>query len=492
MKNILIKFSIENPKKVFLITGLITLLSLLAMFRISVDTDPENMLPHSHPARVLHDKVKQQFGLSDMLVVGVVNEKDDEGIYNPKTLANLKMLSDKIMQLDGVIVDDVMSLPISDNITQIEKEGNKAISFHWMMEVPPENQAQATQIRNWVFRLPMLQNTLVSGDNKAAGLYIPIVAKDQSYRLYNKIKEIIATLDKNGDEFHITGLPVAEDTFGVEMFIQMAISAPAAAALIFVLMLFFFRSSALVAAPMVLAMATVIITMGLMIGMGFSVHIMSSMIPIFLMPIAVVDSIHVLSDFSDNYRAGKDKKELAEHCVTDLFRPMLFTSLTSLVGFLSLNTADIPPVRVFGSFVGFGIVLAFILTMTLIPAYMVSLSDDTLDKMAKRLHSHDDDQSLTARVLRKMPQPIMRYSKVILSAMVVIVVVSVWGISKTVINDNPMNWFEKSHPIRQADRVLNNHFAGTYEAYISFSNTENSDKTIMNAVTPILEKSEIN
>ncbi|PID64244.1 MAG: RND transporter, partial [Gammaproteobacteria bacterium] len=205
------------------------------------------------------------------------------------------------------------------------------------------------------------------------------------------------------------------------------------------------------------------------------------------MPIAVVDSIHVLSDFSDNYRAGKDKKALAEHCVTDLFRPMLFTSLTSLVGFLSLNTADIPPVRVFGSFVGFGIVLAFILTMTLIPAYMVSLSDKTLDKMAKRLHSHDDAQSLTAKVLRKMPRPIMRHSKVILSAMVVVVAVSVWGISKTVINDNPMNWFEKSHPIRQADRVLNRHFAGTYEAYISFNNAQNSDQAIAKTVEPVLK-----
>ncbi|MDP8050857.1 MMPL family transporter [Pasteurella atlantica] len=487
MKKKILQFSINHPKKVFWITGLITLLSLLMMFRINVDTDPENMLPHSHPARILHDEVKQRFGLADMLVVGIVNDKDRNGIYNPNSLSNLKKLSDAVMTLDGVVVEDVMSLPVSDNISQIQKEGAKAISFHYLMETPPSEQAQADQIRQWVDRLPMLQNTLVSGDNKAAGLFIPITSKDKSYQLYNQIQDIVAGFDKKGDEFYITGLPVAEDTFGVEMFLQMAISAPAAAALIFVLMLFFFRSPALVAAPMILAMATVIITMGLMIGMGFSVHIMSSMIPIFLMPIAVVDSIHVLSDFSDNYRAGKDKKVLAEECVTDLFRPMLFTSLTSLIGFLSLNTADIPPVRVFGSFVGFGIILAFILTMTFIPAYMVSLSDKTLDKMAAKLHSHDDDQSLTARVLRKMPQAVMRHSKLILSLMVAVMIVSGWGISKTVINDNPMNWFNQSHPIRQADKVLNTHFAGTYEAYISFSNTQKNDKNIEALTTPILK-----
>ena len=52
---------------------------------------------------------------------------------------------------------------------------------------------------------------------------------------------------------------------------------------------------------MIVAMVTVIATMGLLIGLGFPVHIMSSMIPIFLMPIAVVDSVHILSDFADRY-----------------------------------------------------------------------------------------------------------------------------------------------------------------------------------------------
>jgi uncharacterized protein len=60
----------------------------------------------------------------------------------------------------------------------------------------------------------------------------------------------------------------------------------------------------LIIAPMIVAMVTVIATMGLLIGMGFTVHIMSSMIPIFLMPIAVVDSVHIMSEFADRYRPG--------------------------------------------------------------------------------------------------------------------------------------------------------------------------------------------
>ena len=487
MKHQVMEYSVEHPRTVFALTALLTLLAALFIPRIVVDTDPENMLPHSNAARLLHEEVKQRFGLSDMIVVGIVNEDDANGVYNPATLTNLHKLSAAILNIEGVVDDDLMSLPVSDNITQ--KEPGE-ISFHWMMEVPPTTQAQAEQIRSWVARLPMLQNTLVSGDNKAAGIYIPITAKDQSYRIYQEILSIINGLDQRHDEFHITGLPVAEDTFGVEMFKQMAISAPAAGALIFMLMLFFFRSAALVTAPMLIAMATVIITMGVMIGMGFPVHIMSSMIPIFLMPIAVVDSVHMLSEFNDKYRPGCDKKALAKEIVGDLFQPMLYTSITSVVGFASLNTADIPPVRVFGSFIAIGIALAFLLTITFVPAYMASLSDATLDKMSRRVHKQDQHpNSALARLLRLIPGFSLAGSKLLMVLVVVTFAVSGWGISKIVINDNPMNWFEADHPIRNADVVLNNHFAGTYEAYLSFDASQDVGASFSNAAKDALQGS---
>lgn len=468
MKHKIMEWAVEHPRSIFWLTGILCLVALAFMPRITVDTDPENMLPHSNPARVLHEEVKQRFGLSDMVVVGIVNE---QGVYNPTTLGKLHKLSEEALKIEGVIADDLMSLSLSDNITQ---GGPGEISFHWMMRQPPANQAEAEQISAWVERLPLLNNTLVSGDKKAVGMYIPIVAKDQSYRVYQELLAVIDGFEPGDEQFHITGLPVAEDTFGVEMFKQMAISAPAAGLLIFVMMLFFFRSAALVTAPMIVAMATVIITMGAMIGMGFPVHIMSSMIPIFLMPIAVVDSVHILSEFNDHYRPGKDKKALARGTIDELFQPMLFTSITSIVGFASLNTADIPPVRVFGSFVAFGIAVAFLLSITFVPAYMSCLSDETLDKMSKRVHSGEKPNSFLARLLRTLPGFTGAARSLIILVGALGLGFSAWGISKIVINDNPMNWFEEKHPIRYADKVLNQHFAGTYEAYLSFNSEAGS------------------
>lgn len=479
MKHQVMDYSVENPRKIFTGVALLVLIASLFIPGINIDTDPENMLPTSSPARVIHEEVKHRFGLADMIVLGVVNDSHQQGIYNPSTLKNLHSLSSEIANIDGVISDDMMSLQTTDNISQ---KGPGEISFHWMMERPPATQEQANSIASAVSRLPMIQNTLVSGDNRAAGIYIPIEAKDQSYRISQEISVLIDALDKGEDQFHITGLPVAEDTFGVEMFKQMAISAPAAGLLIFLLMLFFFRSVPLVIAPMIVAMSTVLITMGGLIGMGFPVHIMSSMIPIFLMPVAVVDSVHLLSEFSDSYRPGDNKKQLAKEVVNDLFQPMLFTSVTSMVGFASLNTADIPPVQVFGSFIALGIGVAFVLSITLVPAYMANLSDETLEKMAKRVHGENnanvldrdlensslESRGLLSRSLRLIPTFSISMSKIIILFVVALFVVSGWGISRIVINDNPVNWFEKEHPIRVADQVLNKHFAGTYEAFLSF------------------------
>ena len=108
-----------------------------------------------------------------------------------------------------------------------------------------------------------------------ATIYVPIASKDLSYPLSREIQSLIGQLD-TVDDYHITGLPVAEDTFGHDMFVQMGISAPLAGLMIFLLMLYFFRSVQLVVAPMLVAMATVIISMGLLTGLGFTVHIMSS------------------------------------------------------------------------------------------------------------------------------------------------------------------------------------------------------------------------
>ncbi|GAA5185970.1 efflux RND transporter permease subunit [Ferrimonas gelatinilytica] len=461
MRSQVIRFATEHPRRVFAAILALVIATAALIPNIQIDTDPENMLAHDDPARVFHNQVKSDFTMYDSIVVGAIADGPD-GIFTPRSLLALHTLTSEILKLDGVVPGETLALSTSDNITQ---GAPGTIRFEYLMRQAPQTQAAAAAIGEAVARLPLLDNTLVSGDGKAAAIYVPLYHKEDSFEVAEQIRALITTLDSD-DHYHITGLPVAENQFGVEMFVQMAISAPMAGAMIFALMWFFFRSVPLVVAPMLVAMATVIATMGTLIGMGFTVHIMSSMIAIFLMPIAVVDSVHIMSDFTDRYRAGDDAKAVISEVMEDLFNPMLFTSVTSAVGFYSLMLTPIPPVQIFGAFVGSGILLAFLISVLLVPAYVVRLKPATLDSMQARLHGESEHSGLLARTLPSLGRFAMNKHKALLIGAGVILLASLAGISRIQINDNPVRWFKADHDIRIADEVLNHHFAGTYDAWL--------------------------
>lgn len=466
-------YSLNHPKTIVGFSIFFLIFALTQLPRIEIDTDPENMLPADAPVRIFHHQTKEEFSLYDFIVLGIVNEKNVDGVFNPGTLKIIYDLTEEIKKVDGVIAHEIVAPSTKDNIEQADLG---SVRFQWLMEEPPSTQEQALKIRDEAMDHPMFKGSVVSDDGKALALYIPLARKDISYEVANEIRKI--TQRYSGDEdYYITGLPVAEDQFGVEMFKQMAVSAPLAGLIIFLLMLFFFRSVKLVVAPMIVAVLTVILTMGLLIGLGYPVHIMSSMIPIFLMPIAVLDSVHILSEFFDKYKQFNDRKKTIVFVLDELFKPMLFTSLTSAVGFFSLSFSPIPPVQVFGVFVAVGVMLAWVLTILLIPAYIMLLNEKSFKDFghtSKEGESHFIDKMLTG-----VREACLKHFKLILAVTVCLVIVSVYGISHIRVNDNPVRWFSLNHPIRIADRILNAHFSGTYEAYLVLEAQNTKDEVFM-------------
>ncbi len=507
-------FSIRFPWIVIGLALAITVFFGTQFPKVSFDNDPENMLAEDEPVRVFHNKVKAQYNLYDFVIVGIVNEAHEDGIFNVETLGRIDALTHELISLrenadglpevlrDGqpfapeleaasawnralskvfgndvnrlfddeghsaVIAKEIISPSVVDNIKQADR-GQLAIEY--LMENAPTTREEALAIRNDAMNNPLYKGTLVAEDGKAIALYIPITEKTYSYNVANLVEKL--TEGWSGDEqVYITGQPVAQDTFGVEMLVQMATSAPLAGLAIFLLLYFFFRRVSLIIAPMLVAIVSVVATMGLLIGLGFDVHIMSSMIAIFLMPIAVADSVHILSEFFDSYHRFQDKAETIKHVVGHLFKPMLYTSLTTIAGFASLATTPIPPVRIFGLHVAFGVALAWLLTMTFVPAYiMIFVRKKSLEGVC-----HVQDKESCKTKPSKLDQMLgwlggFSYTrwKLIIGITMFIIALSVVGISKIKVNDNPIKWFTQNHRIRVADRVLNDHFGGTYTAYLT-------------------------
>jgi predicted RND superfamily exporter protein/CRP-like cAMP-binding protein len=450
---------------------------------LKIDTNPENMLSADEPVRQYHKQMRKEMDLHDMIVVGVVNEAHPNGVFNPDSLQRVYALTEFIKTLQwpdeddpsktvGIVQVDILA---PSTVDVIEQGAPGTVDFSWLMRAPPTTQEEATAVFETMQRFPLMERIMVSGDGRALALYLPITSKEVSYRIYKALRERIAEM--TGDEhYFITGLPVAEETFGVEMFIQMAISAPMAMIVVFALLLFFFRNLTLVGAPMIVAMVSVICTVALLVVTGNTVHIMSSMIPIFIMPIAVLDSVHILSEFFDFYPRIRDLRLTMNHAMRELFIPMFFTSITTAVGFASLALVPIPPVQVFGIFVAVGVLLAWLLSVTFIPAYIALLSDNTRSRLAEAADRAAARKSLVRDgLLERTRRLTMRYPRRILLVSFALVAACVVGIIRIEVNDNPVRWFAPDHPIRVADRVLNEHLAGTYMAYLTLESEVQND-----------------
>ena len=458
-------FSIDHPTLVITLTLILTALFLFQFPKAHIDTDPENMLESHQPDRVFYDQVKKDFGIRDMIVLGIT---DEGGIFQPETLGKMARIIDDILKIDGVVVEDVISFTTTDNVTS----ESGLMRVRRIMETVPQTKEDVEAIKTSVYDNPLFVEKIVSEDGDAAALYIPIQQKDMSYRISKEIELIVQRELGERQNYYVAGLPVAEDTFGFEMFLQMGILAPLIGLVIFLLMFLLFRKVSLIVSPMIVAMFSVAWGMGALIGLGFTVHIMSSMIPIFLMPIAVLNSVHILSEFYDCYPALQDRKQTLLAVTDELFTPMFYTSLTTAFGFASLTLADIPPVRVFGAFVAIGVMAAWLLTVTFIPASIMLIREA---KLMARVAKRERKTSLLARLLPKVGRFAFAQRRTVVLGSILFLALGVWGLTKIVVNDNPVKWFNEDHKIRVADRVMNQRFGGTYMAYLTVKGLQPDD-----------------
>ncbi|MBU8934341.1 MAG: MMPL family transporter [candidate division Zixibacteria bacterium] len=486
MKRGLTDFSINHPWWVIGLAVVVTAFFAAQFPNMTIDTDPENMLRDDEPVRIFEHETKDNFGLSDFIAVGIINE---EGAFTPQTLNRVYNITLEIEDIEGVVADDIMAPSTVDDIKQGE-DGSLIVAP--LMEDEIKTQQEADYILARINDNPIFKGKLASEDGKAVAIMIPIESKDMSRRIAGEI-QVITEKYGGDEEIHIAGLPMAEDSFGAEMFSQMAFSAPAAMAIIFLLLLMFFRKIRIILAPMIVALMSVIWAMGLLIMTGNTVHIMSSMIPIFLIPIAVLNSIHIISEFHDHYKKYKHKATTIRHSIEELFLPMLFTSATTIAGFISLALTPIPPVQVFGIFVAFGIIVAWFLSITLNPAIAILIPDKALRDFGRE----DDSGGILSWIMRVFHNLSYNNSKSIVFTALALIVVSAVGLSLIVVNDNPVKWFKKSHPIRVADTVMNQHLAGTYMNYLVVEGTEDDAvkapevQQYMEALQRELEKDEI-
>lgn len=455
----LVEFSIRRPKLVLMLAGLLTLLFLTQFPKIRTDTNPKHMLPETSDVRVWNDKVDKDFALyEDTIVVGV---QDDAGVLNRDTLGRIARITDAILALPGVASRDVNGFT---TITNVSSEAG-TLKVGPLMPAAPKSEAEVEGLKKALFGNSLFLNRIISQDGKTTAIYVPLEKGANGAEIAGKIREIVAK-EKGSERYYIAGDPVARDTFGAEMFKLMAIFSPIAGAIMFAAIQYMFRNLVLSAAMMGVSMVAIIWSMGLLIGVGFPVHIMSSMAPVFLMAIAT-DSIHIFNEFYFRYRENNDKRAAIRATMAAVSRPVRYTALATAAGFAVLLFMNIVPVKVFGGLIAFGTIVLRLLSFSFIPAVLTFVREDKLARAAE-----DAGEDRTARLLGRMAALGAGRPRLTVAIAVALVVASAWGAAQIHVNNNMVAWFKAGSDIRVADTTMNRALGGTSLGYLVVQSKE--------------------
>jgi predicted RND superfamily exporter protein len=168
----------------------------------------------------------------------------------------------------------------------------------------------------------------------------------------------------------VTGVPVQKVDVARAIQHDQQVLMPLAVAILAVLLALIFRKATGVLLPLAVMGISLVWTLGCYSLAGLPLNTVTALLPPVVMVLAVASSVHLYHGWLELAGESGDPRTLLAHRTAELFTPCLFTALTTMIGLLSLLTCDIPAVQQFGLFAGLGVMVAFVVAITLVPAVL--------------------------------------------------------------------------------------------------------------------------
>ncbi|OAD19324.1 integral membrane protein [Candidatus Thiomargarita nelsonii] len=199
-----------------------------------------------------------------------------------------------------------------------------------------------------------------------------------------------------------------------------------------------------------------------------------------ILTLAVADSVHFLVTLRHEMRDnGREKYEAIVESLRVNFQPIFLTSLTTAIGFLSMNFGDVPPFRDLGNIVAMGVMIAFILSVTLLPALMAILPVRPRPQTAKTIQAMDH-----------LGEFVVRRRQALLWGMGSVIVLVVAFVPRNELNDDFVKYFDESFAFRRATDFVTENLTGLYDIHYSLSAGESegiSDPTFLRTVEEFVQ-----
>lgn len=437
------------------------------------DTSANAYIEPDNPALLYRERVIEAFGLKEPIVV-VIRAAERDGILDE---AHLHLVRDVVAQLEAVPnvdADRITSLVSQSAITG----GEDGLDIGPLLPEGEIDAALIAKLRIALADTPLYDGTLVASDRSATSIVVELIDESQSEATYRAVMSLVQSLAKPVDtQIYVAGAGAITGYFSSYIDRDAGRLVPFAAIAISIVLFCAFFTVRASAIPMLIAVATIVMTLGAMAASDVPFYAITNGMVVVLMGISVAEPMHV---FGEYYALQRDRpsdshEQLIVGALANVWRPIALTSVTTLGGFLSLwVTSTMPPIRYFGLFGAFGVGVAWVLTVTLLPALLALLSR----RQSKLMRANAGERAdVIARAMVRVGRVVIRHPRLVLCIAAIASAIALGAASQVKVDHARIENFNASEPLYIADREINRVLAGTNQLDIVIE--ANSDEGIL-------------
>ena len=440
------------------LTILLSLLVILALvagaqYIVNVDVDFRNHFSKDDPNLVALEEMEDTYAFSDTVLLAVAPQSGT--IFTRETLAALEEMTEQLWRTPYVTRVDSIT-----NYSHSEGFEDELIVEPLIDDAASLSDADIERIETIALGTEEVAGRLVARDGRVAGLHISVAIPDEDRQqakvdVVDHLNETAAAARAKYSTtgYYLTGSLFLNRAVRDALDEDMGILGPIALAVMLVVAFLMLRSIWGTVTIILMIIAVLLSALGFAGWAGLKLYGESGAALFVLMAITVAHCVHIIEAMLAGMRQGMDRREAAIHSLRLNVWPVFLTSITTAIGFLSLNFSDMPPFRVMGNIVAFGSLIAFVYSVTLLPAF--------LSLMPMRVRPERTGKTdIFDRFFARFGRFIVSRRLVVLCSFGVVVVALMAGISRIELNDNHLELLSESYEFRRSTDFISDNFTG--------------------------------
>jgi hypothetical protein len=339
--------------------GAVTLALVGFAFRIQLNQNPDELIFQNDPEYPLLRAFFEEFGYDEILVAAY----SAEDVLRGENIEAIRSITREVQELPAV--DRVISLANAEDVAAVQG----TLEIVPVLGPTPVTEEDRRALRNRLEANPMYDGLLISQDQRSALFDITLeseITSSERNRTIQLVERIFADAS-DGDNYYLAGAPYGRNELFRCVRRDFSTLLPLGILLLVLSMYLAFRHYLCVLLPFIAISLAVVWTVGCMYLMASQLNFLSVLIPTILFIIGTSDCIHILSQYQDCRYDCRSKGEALFRTLRLMLLPCCLTTLTTMVGFLSLAVSRIAPIEHFGVYSAIGIGFGYLLAITLIP-----------------------------------------------------------------------------------------------------------------------------